>query len=305
MKRISAAVLAALTLSLFILGGCSTRQQSKSESPAVTAAEEIPEVTETTVKTTGGKIHINDSTLGDIWITELEGVAKNELSSDGFTADSTWKYYSENGKPASVEGIDISSYSGEIDWEKVKKSGLEFVMVRLGGRGYGEDGALYADKSALDYIEGARNAGLKVGGYFFSQATTIAEAREEADYCRQILGDTKLDYPLAYDWEIIKDDDARTDSVASTEATECARAFCEQAKSDGFIPMIYSPSRELYFKYDLTRLSDFDIWYCEYADTPNFYYEFSMWQYSSTGKIDGIDGTVDLNIVFTNVADYA
>lgn len=305
MKRISAAVLAALTLFLFILGGCSTRQQSKSESPAVTAAEEIPEVTETTVKTTGGKIHINDSTLGDIWITELEGVAKNELSSDGFTSDSTWKYYSENGKPASVEGIDISSYSGEIDWEKVKKSGLEFVMVRLGGRGYGEDGALYADKSALDYIEGARNAGLKVGGYFFSQATTIAEAREEADYCKQILGDTKLDYPLAYDWEIIKDDDARTDSVTSTEATECARAFCEQAKSDGFIPMIYSPSRELYFKYDLTRLSDFDIWYCEYADTPNFYYEFSMWQYSSTGKIDGIDGTVDLNIAFTNVADYA
>ena len=68
--------------------------------------------------------------------------------------------------------------------------------------------------------------------------------------------------------------------------------------------MLYSPSRELYFKYDLSRLADIDIWYCEYSDVPTFYYQFSMWQYSSTGRVDGIDADVDMNICFTNIADY-
>ncbi|MEE6208493.1 MAG: GH25 family lysozyme, partial [Alphaproteobacteria bacterium] len=119
------------------------------------------------------------------------------------------------------------------------------------------------------------------------------------------LGDTKLDFPVAYDWEIIKDEEARTDKVTPAQATECARAFCQEAASYGYTPMIYSTSRELYFKYDLTKLANYDIWYCEYANTPEFYYQFSMWQYSETGKVDGIEGNVDLNICFTGVAKYA
>ena len=105
--------------------------------------------------------------------------------------------------------------------------------------------------------------------------------------------------------DCVKDDDARTDNVSAYEATECARAFCQTVESNGYTASIYSPSRELYFKYDLSRLKDYDIWYCEYSDTPEFYYQFSMWQYTTAGTVDGIDGEVDLNICFTGIADYA
>lgn len=297
MKKITSILLTAIICSITVFSGCSS-ESSLPEPQKATAS------TDTTVKTTGNKIQINDSTLGEIWITELDGVPKNTLNNDNFTADSTFKYYSENGKAASLEGIDISSYSGDINWEKVKNSGVDFVIIRIGGRGYGKEGALYTDDKALEYIEGAHNAGLKVGGYFFSQAINVEEAVEEADYVKSILGDIKLEFPVAYDWEIIKDEDARTDNVSAAEATNCARAFCDRIIEHGYKTMLYSPSRELYFKYDLSRLADIDIWYCEYSDAPTFYYQFSMWQYSSTGRVDGIDADVDMNICFTNIADY-
>ena len=298
MKRITCLLLSSAMLLSAALCGCSNEKSNSSSSQAATAA------TDTTVKTTGNKIHINDSTLGEIWITELDGVPVNKLDNNNFSADSNLKYYNENGKAASSEGIDISSYSGNIDWKKVKESGIDFAMIRVGGRGYGEKGEMYTDERALEYINGAKAEGIKVGAYFFSQAVSTEEAIEEADYVKTVLGDIKLDYPVAYDWEIIKDDDARTDSVSASQATECARAFCDRVKELGYTPILYSPSRELYFKYDLSRLADIDIWYCEYANVPTFYYEFSMWQYSATGTIDGIEGAVDLNICFTNVADY-
>ncbi len=297
MKKITSILLTAIICSITVFSGCSS-ESSLPEPQKATAS------TDTTVKTTGNKIQINDSTLGEIWITELDGVPKNTLNNDNFTADSTFKYYSENGKAASLEGIDISSYSGDINWEKVKNSGVDFVIIRIGGRGYGKEGTLYTDDKALEYIEGAHNAGLKVGGYFFSQAINVEEAVEEADYVKSILGDIKLEFPVAYDWEIIKDEDARTDNVSAAEATNCARAFCDRIIEHGYKTMLYSPSRELYFKYDLSRLADIDIWYCEYSDVPTFYYQFSMWQYSSTGRVDGIDADVDMNICFTNIADY-
>lgn len=298
MKRITCMLIASAMILSAALCSCTNEKENSSSSQAVTAA------TDTTVKTTGNKIHINDSTLGEIWITELDGVPVNKLDNNNFSADSNLKYYNENGKAASSEGIDVSSYSGNIDWKKVKESGIDFAMIRVGGRGYGEKGEMYTDERALEYINGAKAEGIKVGAYFFSQAVSTEEAIEEADYVKTVLGDIKLDYPVAYDWEIIKDDDARTDSVSASQATECARAFCDRVRELGYTPILYSPSRELYFKYDLSRLADIDIWYCEYANVPTFYYEFSMWQYSATGTIDGIEGAVDLNICFTNVADY-
>lgn len=300
MKRITCLLIASAMILSAALCGCSEENNNNNNSSSQTATA----ATDTTVKTTGNKIHINDSTLGEIWITELDGVPVNKLDNNGFTADSNLKYYNENGKAASSEGIDVSSYSGNIDWKKVKESGIDFAMIRVGGRGYGEEGEMYTDERALEYINGAKAEGIKVGAYFFSQAVSTEEAIEEADYVKTVLGDIKLDYPVAYDWEIIKDDDARTDSVSASQATECARAFCDRVKELGYTPILYSPSRELYFKYDLSRLADIDIWYCEYANVPTFYYEFSMWQYSATGAIDGIEGAVDLNICFTNVADY-
>lgn len=307
MKKILCAALASAVFAAAICG-CSGQKSPSSGSsldqPSGKTATYDEAPTENSVSTTGNKVHIKDSTLGDIWITELEGVAKNTLKAENFTSDATFKYYSEDGKAASEEGIDISSYTGEIDWKKVKAAGVDFAMVRLGGRGYGEDGSLYSDDKALEYIKGAQAENIKVGGYFFSQATTSDEAAEEAEYVKDLLDGTKLEYPIAFDWEIIKDENARTDSVSSTQATECAKVFCESIKNYGYKPMIYSPARELYFKYDLTQLKDFDIWFVDYTNVPDFYYQFTMWQYSETGSVDGIEGTVDLNICFTNIANY-
>lgn len=305
MKKSIALVMMCSMLVCSAISGCSSAESSNNSSSGINATENATEqVTDTTVKTTGEKIKIDDSTLGEIWITELEGVPVNKLDNNNFTSDSTFKYYNNNGNPASKEGIDISYYSGDIDWQKVKDAGVDFVMVRIGGRGYGSEGSMYTDDNAVKYINEAHEAGLKAGGYFFSQAINTQEAIEEADYVKSVLGDIKLEYPVAYDWEIIKDDDARTDNVSAAEATACAKAFCNRVRELGYKPMLYSPSKELYFKYDLSQLADVDIWYCEYADVPNFYYQFSMWQYSSTAHIDGIDGDVDLNICFTDIADY-
>ena len=312
MKQLITVALAALTVSASVLCGCGSKDSSSSQTSdssqaesSAASAETTQPVTDSQVQATGGKIHINDNALGDIWITELEGVPVNKLSADGFTADESFKYYSENGQPASNEGIDVSSFSGDIDWAKVKESGIDFAMIRIGGRGYGDEGGLYTDDKAAENLQGAQEAGIKIGAYFYSQATTNAEAEEEAEYAKEILGDVKLDYPLAFDWEIVKDDNARTDGVTSTQATECAVAFCEKVKSYGYIPMVYSPSREFYFKFDLSRLKDYELWLVQYANKPDFYYQFSMWQYTESGHVDGIDGNVDLNISFKNTADYA
>ncbi len=256
------------------------------------------------VKSSGDKIQVNDSVLGKIWIDKLDGVELNTLENNGFSTDGNYLSYTENGEKASVVGVDVSSYNGDIDWQRVKNSGVDFAMIRVGGRGYGDSGALYPDEKAAEYLNGAKEAGIKVGAYFFSQATTAAEAEEEAEYSKEVIGNIALDYPLGYDWEIIPDDDARTDNVSAEQATECAAAFCEKAKQLGYTPAIYSTSRELYFKYDLKKLSNYDIWYSEYADLPSFYYRFSMWQYSKDGVVDGIDGTVDLNLCFTNTANF-
>lgn len=296
MRKINCIIAALLVVCTLIFSGCSSNSG--------TSAQKATASTDPTVKTTGQKIKINDSTLGEIWITVLDGVPVNTINNSGFTSDSTYKYYAESGSPASMEGVDISSYNGTINWKKVKASGIDFVMIRIGGRGYGDDGALYSDDKAIENIKGAQAVGIKAGVYFFSQAITDKEAVEEADYIKTLLGDTKIDFPVAYDWEIIKDDDARTDSVSAQQATSCARAFCDRVKKNGYTPLIYSPSSELYFKYDLQQLADVGLWYCEYSDTPTFYYQFSMWQYSKNGNVDGIDGETDLNICFTNIADY-
>ena len=155
MKKTICAVTAAMLALTSVLCGCSSNAESSSQSGSTTPATVA---TDTTVKTTGEKIHINDSTLGEIWITELDGVPKNTLNNDNFTSDDTFKYYSENGKAASMEGIDISSYSGTIDWDKVKKSGVDFVMVRIGGRGYGSDGKMYSDDSAITWYRNKQTA---------------------------------------------------------------------------------------------------------------------------------------------------
>ena len=195
-----------------------------------------------------------------------------------------------------VIGIDVSKYQGNVDWQQVKAAGVEFVMVRLGYRSYG-DGTLHTDPMAQINLTGARDAGLLVGAYFYSQATTPTEAEEEAAYALEALQDFPLDLPLSFDWEIEK----RTETVDVITATACAIAFCETVEAAGYDSMIYFNSNQATERLDLTRLTDYAWWLAMYSHDKEFPCRFDLWQYTQTGSLSGIEGNVDINIMIPAV----
>lgn len=303
MKRSSFVLIFIICYIIVLLCGCENSDKGGSSvaESQLNAASQTEPSSDTAPASTGNNsaAHAETTAGGEDQTTgEPDATAAASFDNTGsFIDENGFKVYVKNGQPASVNGIDVSSYCGDIDWNRVKAAGVSFVMVRLGGRGYGADGSLYSDDRAAEYISGAQAAGIKAGGYFFSQAVNADEARDEAMYCRQILGNLKLDYPLAYDLEFIKNDDARTDGMTVEQATTCARSFCDAAKELGYEPMLYfSDTSEPSAKYDLTRLSDCEIWFSEYTDSPSFPGRFGMWQYSNTAAIDGIQNNADLNL---------
>ena len=192
-----------------------------------------------------------------------------------------------------VLGIDVSRYQGEIDWQQVKAAGVEFVMVRLGNRGISK-GTLHEDPNAKQNLQGARAAGLKVGAYFYSQALNIQEAEEEAAFALEILDGFRLDMPLAFDWE----QESRTMEVDARTLTDCTLAFCETVTEAGYRPMIYFNSFQAQELLHLRELKEIPWWLAMYDVTMEFPYRMDMWQYSCTGTVAGISGSVDLNLLF-------
>lgn len=209
-----------------------------------------------------------------------------------------FSYYIDEQGNVSRIGIDVSYFQDNIDWNKVKKAGIDFVMLRMGFRGYSEEGKLVVDEKFHQYMEQAQAAGLETGIYFFSQAVNEEEAREEAEFVHQECKDYKLSYPVAFDTEKIKGDTARTDQLKPEELTDITIAFCEKIKEYGYEPMIYANAKWLTTKLQLERLTAYPVWYADYQKTPLYPYPFEMWQYTETGQIDGIEGNVDLNIYF-------
>ena len=193
-------------------------------------------------------------------------------------------------------GVDVSRFQDNVDWAAVAADGVSFAMLRIGGRGYGPDGAIYEDENFEANYAGARAAGLKVGVYFFSQAVTIAEAAEEAKYVLKILNGRALDFPVAFDWEHVSDETARTAHIATELVTAFAKAFCDAVSQAGYQAVIYFNREHGYFGLQLSLLSAYQFWYAEYADMPSFIYDYWIWQYTEEGKVNGISGNVDLNI---------
>lgn len=229
-------------------------------------------------------------------------IAKSVLSPEFFVRDGKGRMTYSDSSVKTYTGIDVSVFQGDIDWDAVKNDGIDFVMLRVGYRGYGQKGIMGKDDKFDSNYEGAKKAGLKVGAYFFSQATNESEAREEADFVLDAVRDCPLDYPIAYDWEFVDNDEARTNGMTSEDITVCAKAFCEAIKSAGKVPVIYFNCETGYFNYDLPQVKDYDFWLAEYYDTPSFYYNYKMWQYSKTGSVDGISGDVDMNI---SIVDFS
>lgn len=224
------------------------------------------------------------------------GVPVNRYDREGFAVDERGRVsYSDNGRRAK-EGIDVSFYQGEIEWQAVAADGVEFAMIRLGYRGYTE-GTLQFDSRFAENIRGAAEAGLEVGVYFFSQAITPEEAEEEADFVLKALEGYEITYPVAFDWEpITPGKDARTDGLDGETLTQCAAAFCRRVEQAGYEPVVYLNQEMGYLLYDLSLLTDWPFWLAEYDSAPDFYYDFMLWQYTHTGTVDGIQGKVDWNL---------
>ena len=205
--------------------------------------------------------------------------------------------YSDTSR-AALTGIDVSVFQGNINWEEVAADGIDFVILRIGYRGYGSKGIMGIDDNFCKNYDGAVNAGLKVGAYFYSQATNPEEAREEAQYVLSALGDRELQMPVVYDWEYVDNAEARTANMTSEQITECAVSFCNEIEQYGRDVMIYFNREIGYFEYELARISGYDFWLAEYCEYPTFIYKFNMWQYTDSGTVNGISSRVDLNIYF-------
>lgn len=197
-----------------------------------------------------------------------------------------------------VTGIDVSRYQQEIDWQAVAESGVEFAIIRVGVRGY-STGEIVADEYGRENLMKAKAAGLKIGAYFFSQAINEEEAREEAAFALSQVEGMLLDMPLAFDWEYVEDPAARTTGVTAETLTACAQAFCQEVEAAGLDAMIYFNESLALERLDMAQLQDYSWWLAQYNPSMPFPYRVQMWQYTSTGRVPGIEGNVDINLLFS------
>ena len=198
-------------------------------------------------------------------------------------------------------GVDVCSYQGQIDWQQVAAAGVEYAIIRVGGRGWGPEGKLYTDEYAQINYDGAKAAGLQVGTYFFSQATTVEEAQEEAQYVLQIMDGWELEMPVAFDWEQIPtwtDPESRTAEMDARTVTDCTVAFCEEIRAAGYMPMFYTNTHQYETFLYATEVDSYGVWAAQYSDRLTFPYYLNMWQYTDSGTVPGIAGEVDLNLYF-------
>lgn len=200
----------------------------------------------------------------------------------------------------SIIGIDVSHWQKLVDWERVKASGVDFAMIRLGYRGY-EQGGLNVDSYATANIDGAIAAGMDVGVYFFSQAITPEEAEEEAYFVVEQLEPYRehITMPVVFDWEHVADPDARTANMRDPDIlTDCTLAFLQTIEAAGYRPMVYFNRTQSWKYLNLEEVKDYEFWLAAYTQRMDFPYKIKMWQYTSEGRVPGVDGDCDINIYF-------
>ncbi len=211
-------------------------------------------------------------------------------------------YFDANGvKQDNVTfGIDVSKYQSGLDWNKIKKSGVSFVIIRIGYRGYGAAGNLVKDPMFEEHFTNARNAGLKVGVYFFTQAVNEAEAQEEAEGCNWALNGRMLDYPIFYDTEAstAPGGTGRADGLGVEDRTKCAIAFCERVKELGYQPGVYASTTWYRKRVDYNTLrSRYTIWNAHYGVSSSPI-GCDLWQGTEKARINGYSGELDANISY-------
>ena len=228
----------------------------------------------------------------------LEEVEKHSLLEENFQkTEEGLMQYVENGTVTSHKGIDVSKYQGTIDWAAVKEEGIEYAFIRLGLRGY-ESAKIVLDEYYEANMAGANSAGVAAGVYFFTQAVTVEEAKEEADFVIEHLKGYDVSCPVVFDVERISGSKGRADQLTKEERTDITIAFCEAVRAAGYTPMIYGNVVCFTRLLDMAKLNDYEKWYAFYDDYMYMPYNVSCWQYTEKGLVEGIPGNVDLNISF-------
>ena len=210
-----------------------------------------------------------------------------------------FSYMDEDSENITYLEIDVSDHQGVIDWNAVADAGYDFVFVRVGFRGYGEEGTLNEDAMAIEYMQDAEKAGLEVGAYFFSQAVDEEEAAEEARFAADIVkrSGVKMTLPLVYDPELAGGSKGRANNLSRDQVCSNARAFRRAAEEELHCKVALYTNlfwENTYF--DVETLDQFEIWYADYEPVPQTNYTFTWWQYTETGSVPGIKGAMDLNL---------
>ncbi len=233
-------------------------------------------------QTINGKTYYYDKNGTPVTGTQIiQGVTYN-FGADGAIATTV------NG---SKFGIDISRHNGNIDWNAVKASGVDYVIIRCGYRG-SATGVLIEDENFKKNIRNATAAGLKVGIYVFSQAINEVEAVKEASLAVSLAKGYNLTYPIFIDTE---SSGGRADKIDVATRTAVVNAFCQTVASAGYQPGIYASKSWFETKLNMGAIGNYKIWLAQYSAAPTYKGRYDMWQYTSKGKISGIKGNVDLN----------
>ncbi|MCC6093885.1 MAG: glycoside hydrolase family 25 protein [Eubacterium sp.] len=266
-NRILAAVLIAATAVFVTIASCGSYSSKKND--------------------TSGRLFSTSYSMSELY---------NTYNNDAFVLDGQSMTYTDTNHYTSRLGIDVSEHNGEVDWEAVRSAGYTFAFIRIGYRGYGDDGTLVEDSMFEENYKAARKAGLEVGVYFYSQAVNESEAEEEAKFVTDTLQGRMLDLPVAMDMETVEEGTARTDGVTGAQFTQNIRTFCTYISKEGYEPMLYTNLHWETFTLDMTQLYNLPVWFSNYSATPDSTYKFEIWQYSNTGTVDGVSGSVDLDI---------
>lgn len=241
-----------------------------------------------------GQVCINDG-FGMVWITPLEGVDVNNFVNQDFErVDGVITYM---GDEYDVKrGIDVSEHQRGIDWTQVSQSGVDFAFIRVGYRGYSK-GGLVEDAYFKANIEGALQNGIDVGVYIYSQAINVQEALEEAQFVLDRISGYNVTLPVVFDWEIANEE-TRTAKLDNETLNQCAVAFCEKMKMEGYEPCVYFNRSFGYYKFDLALLDDYAFWVAVPGEFPDFYYDCEFWQYSFVEEVPGVNTECDMNLWF-------
>lgn len=198
-----------------------------------------------------------------------------------------------------VHGIDVSKWQADIDWKKVKAAGVKYVFIRCGYTSLSAKFAMYEDPYFVQNIKGAYNAGIEVGIYFFTNSITVKEAQKEAEKTLEIIDDYKhmITLPVVYDYEAFSNA-YRAYGTPKEQVTKNAFAYMETIQGAGYKPMYYGSPNFLASSFEVSKLTDYDCWLANYTTKTSYTGDYIYWQYSSTGRVDGIAGNVDCNFYY-------